>query len=228
MVHDLSVAIDVCPLCSMSCVTCWIFEVGCLFWWSICAVGSKGYWLSTVPPPKIAVMHWSEPKSYNELVCLSHSLILALGANDLDIGTPFAKAGCLQWLSGLVVSHSMCMSWFLWVLQLCLHICVLPLHHHPQWHVMKGLGNKVWPRGDRPDSESFKARHTYTYSKIILRLSIWGMGLHHHPWLWMSKLVHLCQSYVCIAAWLGTTGTFASACRWGEVQLLLKCCHILV
>ena len=46
--------------------------------------------------PKIAVRHWLDPKSYNELVCLLHSLDLALEANNLGIGTPFAKVGCLQ------------------------------------------------------------------------------------------------------------------------------------
>ena len=45
---------------------------------------------------KIAVMNWSEPKSYNKPFELMHSWDSGLGANDPDIGTPLAKAGCLQ------------------------------------------------------------------------------------------------------------------------------------
>ena len=40
-------------------------------------------------------MPWSDPKSYNEPCAYCIPWILALGANDLAIGTPFAKAGCL-------------------------------------------------------------------------------------------------------------------------------------
>ena len=56
---------------------------------------------------KIAVMHLSEPKSYNNHLSYCIPMLLALGANDLDIGTPFAKADCLQQLSSLLASCSM-------------------------------------------------------------------------------------------------------------------------
>ena len=88
---------------------------------------------------KIAVMHWSEPKSYNkpfELLC-SHNF-------------GFRHHG-----------HDSC--GVLWVFQPCLCICrwVLPPHHHPLWHVTKNWGIRSVPRGGRPDPQ-FKAKDPYT------------------------------------------------------------------
>ena len=96
---DLSAVINMCSLYSMSapCVKAWkliIYSSGQLVLWDQRAIA-----YSLFLNPKIAVMHWSEPKSFNELVFLSYSLDLGLGANDLPIETPFAKAGCLQWFS---------------------------------------------------------------------------------------------------------------------------------
>ena len=97
---------------------------------------------------KIAVMHWSEPNLTTSYLSYCVPGILVLGTNDPDLGTPFAKAGCLQWLSGLSASHSMCRPWFLqglWAFQPFLCVCrwVLPLHDHPLWHATKRLRNKV-------------------------------------------------------------------------------------
>ena len=97
----------------------------------------------------IAVMHWSEPKSYNKLFELLHSQYFGFRGpmlqlqeillpkqvaynNSLALQPPVPCAG-----------HDSCR--VLWVLQPCLPICrwVLSLHHHPLWHVMKRLGNKV-------------------------------------------------------------------------------------
>ena len=74
MLGWLSAVIDACPLCSMSCATYWCFDHNmCLlqdehvFKWPIYAMGSKGYCLSIMFfNPKIAVVHWSDPKPYNE------------------------------------------------------------------------------------------------------------------------------------------------------------------
>ena len=102
---DVSAVIDMCPLCSALCAEC--FKLIVYLVANLC-YGIKG---ATACPlfltQKIAVMHWSEPKSYNKPFELLHSLDLALRANDPDIGTPFAKAGCLQQLSSLSASHSM-------------------------------------------------------------------------------------------------------------------------
>ena len=57
---------------------------------------------------KIAVMHWSEPKSSNRLFELLHSLDFGFRASNPDKGTSFAKAGCLQRLSSLSASCPMC------------------------------------------------------------------------------------------------------------------------
>ena len=44
-----------------------LLEVDHLLKWTICTMGSKDYCLSIVfPQSKIAVLHWSDPKSYNE------------------------------------------------------------------------------------------------------------------------------------------------------------------
>ena len=82
----------------MTCATCQSFdhnicllEADHLFKWSICAVGSKGYCLSIVfLNPKIAVMHWLDPKSHKEPFMVFPTYWL-LGPNDLVIGPPFDK-----------------------------------------------------------------------------------------------------------------------------------------
>ena len=40
-------------------------------------------------------------------LCLLGPLDFGFRTNDLVMGTPFNKAGCLQWISGLITSHSM-------------------------------------------------------------------------------------------------------------------------
>ena len=76
--EDLSAVIDVCPLCSVSHVVCFSFEVDCSFG-SQCVLGNqRGYCcllfltLLIFLLQKIAVMHWSEPKSYNKPFELLH------------------------------------------------------------------------------------------------------------------------------------------------------------
>ena len=111
--EDVSAVIDVCPLCSVSCVAWLSFEVDHL------ASGQSVIWdQRDIACPlflnqKIAVMHWSEPSLITNHLCYCIPGIWALGANDPVIGTPFAKAGCLQQLSGLAASCSMHRSQFL-------------------------------------------------------------------------------------------------------------------
>ena len=70
---DVSTVIDVCPLCSVSCAACISFEVDHLFsHQSVLRVQGA------IASPlflnwKIAVMHWSEPKSYNKPFVQLHS-----------------------------------------------------------------------------------------------------------------------------------------------------------
>ena len=109
--EDESAVIDVLPPCSVSCVACLSFEVDHLFsgqpvLWNQKVVAFIAFY-SIVSLRKIAVMHWSELKSYNKPFELLHSLDSGFGANDPDIVIPFAKAGCLQQLSSLSASHSM-------------------------------------------------------------------------------------------------------------------------
>ena len=100
---------------------------------------------------KIAVVHWSDPKSYNEPhVLIAIPWILALGANDPVIGTPFQQSRLLPVILPGLASLSfntqvMILSEFFWVLQPCLCFCrwVLPLHNHTLWHVAMRLGNRV-------------------------------------------------------------------------------------
>ena len=71
--EDVSAVFDVCLLCSVSHAACLNFEVDCLF------SGQSVLWdeRTTVCPlslsQKIAVMHWSEPNSYNKPIVLLHS-----------------------------------------------------------------------------------------------------------------------------------------------------------
>ena len=96
---------------------------------------------------------------------------LALGANDLVIGTPFDKAGCLHWPSGLVASCSMCRSWCLWGLQrffnhasTSIDGCYLYIIIH-YGISQRDCRIRMVLRGGRPDPESFNATETYIYSK---------------------------------------------------------------
>ena len=73
-------------------------------------MGSKGYCLFIVSHSSVFSLRkelWSTGQNLGLTTShLSYCIpgILALGANDLDIGTPFANADCLQLLSGLSAS----------------------------------------------------------------------------------------------------------------------------
>ena len=149
--EDVSAVIDTCPLCNVSHGVCFSLDVDQPFDSQSVVWDQRSYCCLFIINPlifllqKIAVMHWSEPTSYNKSFELLCSWDFGLGANDLHIGTPFTKAGCLQWLSGHSVSCSRCSSWFLWGIHACR--LVLPLHYHPLWHVTKRPGNKVGAYG---------------------------------------------------------------------------------
>ena len=75
--EDESAVIDMFPPCSVSHAACLSFEVDCLFsdqsvlWDKVTAfIVSDSIVFSL---RKIAVMHWSEPKSYNKPFELLHS-----------------------------------------------------------------------------------------------------------------------------------------------------------
>ena len=168
-------------------------------------------------------------------MCYSVPRILVLGANDPDPGieTPVDKAGCLQCLSSpfsLLLNAQVMIPpgsyWFIDLASASIGWCCLYII------IQYGMSGRDWvmwsvPRGGRTDPEFFKAIDTYTYIKIIpmvLMCSICFMIVHMRDgalswsFLWMRSWftrLHVCMT--------GTSGTWADFCRWGEVQLLLKC-----
>ena len=68
--EDVSAVIDVCPICSVSCLS---FEVDHLFSGQSVLWNQRDCCLSIVSQLFLAVMHWSEPKSYNKSNELLHS-----------------------------------------------------------------------------------------------------------------------------------------------------------
>ena len=76
--EDVSAVIDVCPPCNVSHAACSSFEVDHLFsghsvpwdqWVTVCLLFLTPLFLTQ----NIAVIHWSEPKSYNKPFELLHS-----------------------------------------------------------------------------------------------------------------------------------------------------------
>ena len=114
----------------------------------------------------------------------------------------------------------------------CLYII---MHYGMLWWDW-GIGSV--PRDGRPEPESFKAVDTYTYSEIhtnspyICPRMNWDCPykgwvfvilLVECKWVyWFTSVGHM---FVELCYW--TSGTLVNCCRWGVVQLPLKCCHIL-
>ena len=103
-------------------------------------------------------------------LCYFFPGILALGASDLVIGTPFAKAGCLQQHLALQPPiqcaglDSCRVFWFFNLASMSVDGCYLYIIIH---HGMsqRDCRIRLVPRGGRPDPESFKVVDTYTYRK---------------------------------------------------------------
>ena len=169
-------------------------------------MGSNGYCLLTVSQSKIAVMHWSEPKSYNKPFVLLHS----------------REFGCRgQWSS---YRNSFCQSRLLtmalWPCRLLLNVQVMILVessgflnlafmsvdesylyiiiHYGMWWWDCSIGSV--PRDGRPGPESFKAVDTYTYSKIIPIVPMYVPGC--------VKIVHMrdgsSSSSLIVNKWVGS------------------------
>ena len=94
--EDVCVIIDVCFLCKVSCIACLSFDIEHLFSSQSVLWDTRAIACPLLVNQKIAVMHWSELKPYNKPFVLLHSQDFGLGPNDLVMGTPFAKAACLQ------------------------------------------------------------------------------------------------------------------------------------
>ena len=76
--EDVSAVLDICPPCSVSHPACLIFEVDHLFsgqsmLWDQRVTGGSLFLTPLFLTQKIAVMHWSEPKSYNKPFVLWHN-----------------------------------------------------------------------------------------------------------------------------------------------------------
>ena len=148
-----------------------LLEVGHLFKWPICVVGSKGCCLFIVfLNPKITVMHWSDPKSYKPCVLIAFPAfllqepVIQLLKLLLTRQVPYSDspACSLSFNAQIMVLAGSCgffshasasVGW------------VLALHHPPLWHIMMRVGNTSVLRGGRPEPECFKAIVTYTYSE---------------------------------------------------------------
>ena len=167
--EDVSAVIDVYPLHSVSCAAC--FK---LWSWSSILVVNLCYGIKG--SSCLSIFSHSLPCTGQSLSLTTSHLsycipgILALGTYDLVTGPSFPKQ--VAYSDSLAFQppiqcpgHESC--GVLWVFQPCLCICrwVLPLHHHPLWHVSKRMGIRLVPRGGRPGPESFKAIDTYTCSK---------------------------------------------------------------
>ena len=64
--EDVSVVIDVCTSCGVSCDNCLSFEMDHLFSGQSVLLDQRVTSCLLFLTQKIAVMHWSEPKSYNK------------------------------------------------------------------------------------------------------------------------------------------------------------------
>ena len=95
------------------------------------------------PNQKIPVMHWSEPRSHNKPCELSCSRDFGFKGKSPSYFQIVYNDSLAFWPLIQCVGHDSCR--VLLVFQPCLHFCrwVLPLHHHPLWHVTKRLGYKV-------------------------------------------------------------------------------------
>ena len=68
--EDVSAVIDVCPLCNVFQAACLSLEVGHLFGSQFVLWDQRAIACPLFLNQKIAVMHWSKPKSYNKPLVL--------------------------------------------------------------------------------------------------------------------------------------------------------------
>ena len=169
--EDVSVVIDACLLCNVSCAACLSFEVDHLLMVNLCYV-IKG----------LLLVHWF---SLNQKIvaCTGQNLslttshlfyciprILALGTNDLAIGTPFAKkvadSDSLALQSTMqCAGHDSCGYYgFFNLASASVDGCYLYIIIH-YGRSQRNWGIRLAPRGGRPNPEFFKTIDNYTYSK---------------------------------------------------------------
>ena len=72
-IEDGSAVIDACPLCSMLHAACLSFDIEHLFSGQSVLWDQEAIAYPLFLNQKIAVMHWSDPKSYNKPFVLLHS-----------------------------------------------------------------------------------------------------------------------------------------------------------
>ena len=152
--EDVGPVIDLYPLCSMLCAVCLAFEVDHPLGGQSVVWNQRGYYCLLFFTPlifllqKIAAMNWSEPKSYKpfELLC---SQDFGFRGQWSRYRNSFCQSR-VAYNDSLTIQppiqctdHDSC--GVFWAYQPCFCACrwVLPLHHHPLWHVTKRLGNKV-------------------------------------------------------------------------------------
>ena len=170
--EDVSAVIDMCPFCSMSCATCWSFEVDHLFSGQSVLWNQRAIAYPLLLNQKIAAMHWSEPKSYNKPFVLLQYQNFDFRAQWSGYQNSFCQSRLLT------ATHQPCSlslnvqvmilagsSWFFNHASTSVDGCYLYIIIH------YGMSQGDWrirsvSRGGRPDGESFNAIDTYTYSKI--------------------------------------------------------------
>ena len=211
--------IDGCPLCSLPHVTFWSVSLKLIIYSSGQSVLLDQRLLSIhcCSIRKIAVMHRSEPKSYNKPFVLHCSW-------DFGFRGQWSRSRYRNsfWQSRLLTMTlqpcSLLFNAQVMILQgvmgfqPCLCICrwVLPQHHHhPLWHVKKRPGKRVRAKGWQAWSRFFKTIDTYEYIKNSTNSPYVPKMYYDCPyerWLLLTILVEwviwFTRAHVCIATWL--------------------------
>ena len=169
--EDVSAVIDTCPLCSMPHSTCWSFKLDHLFSGQSVLWDQRAIVYPLFLNPKIAVMHWSKPKSYNKLFVLLSLLYFGFRAHWSCYRNSFCQS---RFLTATLRPCSLLFNAYVMILvessgffnhaSAYVDGCYLYIIIH-YGMLQSDWGIRSVPRCWRPDPESLKAIDTYIYNK---------------------------------------------------------------